>query len=452
MKRIQKKIISFFADKGFSEILSGSIWAFVAQCGSALILMLISIITAKYYGPQILGIVAILNSVLLFSSIISLMGTGTSILRLVPQHLISHSMSSAFNIYKNIQLLVTVLSVIIGLLLCFNSNIIATKIFSKPFLAPYLFGVSFFVLFKSLMTLNTQAVRGMKLIKLYSLLQILPASINLLILSVATFTFSILQTKETPVFAFLSAIFFTAIVGITIMYANYFKRRSDFDKIEKTSIKKILTISSPMLLTSSMIFVNAQMGTIALGMFGKTADVGFYTVAVKLATLTSFILHAINSISAPKFSELYFAKNHDELFRVAQKSTKLIFYITTPILILLLCFGKSLLSFFYGENFTIAYFALSMLVIGQFFHSISGSTGIFLNMTGHQIVLRNIMLLTAILNIILNFILTPKFGISGAAFCAMFCTMFWNLLATVVIKKEFHKFIFYFPGMKAFIG
>lgn len=196
-----------------------------------------------------------------------------------------------------------------------------------------------------------------------------------------------------------------------------------------------------------MTFIIGQTGVIMLGIFRPEAEVGYYSVAVRLATLTSFILQAINSMAGPKFSELYHSGKIDELFYVAQKSAKLIFWTTSPILLGFIILGKPILHLVFGAEFTVAYLPLLLLVLGQFVHSISGSTGLFMNMTGNQNVVRNILFIAAISNIGLNILLTPDYGIYGAATAAMVSIAGWNIATLLYIKLKFGKTTGYFPKL-----
>lgn len=443
MFNIKQVVVNFVSDKKFSEIFKGSVWSFVAQVASALLSMVISVVTARFFGVESLGVVAIIHSFIMLASIFTVMGTGTSILRLIPEYIVSYSFASAYFVYRKVQYFVSFAAIVFGVVLFCFTPYIADEIFNKPDLKFYIALASFFVLFRSLMTLNTQAARGLRLIRTYALMQVLPALSNLFLLLILVF---FTYNPHAPVYSYLFSIFFTALFGVLVMLFSFKKQILNYSNIYTISIKKIIQISFPMLMTASMNFVIAQTGIILLGVFKYTSDVGYYSVAIKLATLTTFILHAVNSMSASKFSELYHSNNTKDLFYIAKKSTKLIFFLTVPILVALLIFGKNILAFLYGDVFQLAYIPLIILVVGQFFNSISGSTGIFLNMTGHQIILRNIMAAAAILNIVLNLLLIPLFGITGAAIAAMLCTIMWNLIAMVFIKRKFNFMIGYFPN------
>jgi O-antigen/teichoic acid export membrane protein len=150
-------------------------------------------------------------------------------------------------------------------------------------------------------------------------------------------------------------------------------------------------------------------------------------------------------MAAPKFSELYHTGRMDDLFHVARKSSKLIFWTTAPILITLVLFGRPLLGLFFGEDFTVAYVALIMLAIGQLVNSVCGSTGYFMNMTGHQNAFRNIMFCSALINITLSLALIPRFGMNGAAFAGMVSLASWNIYTLIYIRVKFGRTIGYVP-------
>ncbi len=441
---LKRKWHNLTTDKKFSEILTGSVWALSSRFLATGFGLVFNIFIARFYGAEVMGIVAVLNSFLMLATILTVMGTDTSILRLIPEHLAKYSPTSAFKLYRKTQYMVIGVSLVIGTLFFFGADLIAEKIFSKPQLSFYFALAAVFFVFKSLMLLNTQAVRGLKLIRVFALMQIFPQGFTLVLFILLSL---FLKNRDVPVYAQLGGFALTGIIGwIIVEYAFSKKKRPD-DTVQSISARTILSISLPMLMTVTTTFIIGQTGVIMLGMFGSEAEIGYYAIAIKLATLTSFMLQAINSISAPSFSELFYKGKIDELFHVAKKSAKLIFWTTSPILVVLLFFGKLILSIVFGKEFGVAYPALVFLVFGQFVNSISGSTGIFMNMTGNQNVFRNIIFAAALINIVLNLLLIPDFGINGAAIAAMASLCFWNITTLLYIKVKFGKTTGYVPLM-----
>jgi len=144
---------------------------------------------------------------------------------------------------------------------------------------------------------------------------------------------------------------------------------------------------------------------------------------------------------APKFSELYYSGKLNELFQVARKSTKMIFWSTAPILISLIVFGKFVLLNFFGLNFIKSYTPLLIIIVGQFINAICGPVGYFLNMTGNERFVSFVILISCIINIVLGYALIPKYGINGSAVASAISIIFWNLTMVSFVKIKY-KFLF----------
>lgn len=389
-----------------------------------------------------MGTLAIINALLTIVTTLSVFGTDISILKIVPEHFTKYSLHSAVRVYRKIHYFVITLSLISGLILFCLSSIIASKIFFKPHLYIYFMLTSFFIVFKAITTLNTQAMRGFQLARSYALMLIIPQALNFLFLIALGL---IVANMDVPIYAHLVAYAFTGVASLFLL-ENFFKAPyQKNEQIHNVSVYDIASISLPMLMTTMMMLVIAQTGVIMLGMLRTETEVGYYTIAARLSTMTAYIIYAVNSMAGPKFSELFHSGEIDDLFYVAKKSTKLIFLTTFPILLCFILFGKPLLRVVFGDEFVAAYTSLLILSIGQFIHAISGATALFMNMTGSQKALRNIMAFATFFNIVLNLILIPKNGIAGAAISASFCLIILNLASLTFIKLKFGKTIGYFP-------
>lgn len=441
---IKHKLHNLTSDKNFLEILVGSAYAVAAQIMAVGLTMIANIIVARVYGAESVGILAMVNFFLLLISIIAIMGTDITILRIIPEYVAKHSVAAAFQMYRNTQYFVSGVAAVLGVVFFFASDFVATSLFSKPNLSFYFSLAAVLVVFKSLMELNINAARGLRLIRTFAVMQVIPAAAMLAILIAGTILF---PGPGNPVYAQLVAYGISAILGIWIMNRAFKARVQPEETVDCMRLSAVLAISTPMLVTVTMLLFISQTGVIMLGIFRTESEVGYFSIAGKLASLTSFILQAINTIAAPKFSELFHTGRIDELFYVAKKSTKLIFWITLPIFVILIVYGRPILSRMFGEGFASAYPALIMLVAGQFVSSIAGSTGYFMNMTGHQKMLRNIITVAALINVILCWVLVPRYGINGAAFSGMISLTFWNVFVLIYIKNKYGMTIGYVPNI-----
>ena len=100
---------------------------------------------------------------------------------------------------------------------------------------------------------------------------------------------------------------------------------------------------------------------------------------------------------------------------------------------------------FSGESFVVGVSTLLILLAGRFYSSICGSVGSILQMTGNQHLFQNILLVAAIVNVVLNYLLIPIYGITGAAIASFICVVFWNTIMVLVVKKKFGFYSVYIP-------
>ena len=328
--------------------------------------------------------------------------------------------------------LVLALSIVFSILLYIFSNILAETVFQKPNLTPFLKVISFALIPFTIIHINAQAYRGLKRIKEFSFFQHTSKFLFAVIIFVLLFYFTDIDVIIMPIYSFLAAVFIVMIFsGVGI-----FKTFKGVQTIIIFTKKEILSTSYPMMLSSSILLLMAWADTIMIGIFKTEVDVGFYNVALKLAMLASIILGSVNSILAPKISETFNNNKIDEFKVLIKQSTRIIFFISLPILIVLFLFPESLLSLF-GQEFVIAKTTLLILLIGQAVNAMSGSVGLILQMTGKEKVYQNILLIALVFNIMLNLFLIPKFGIEGAAIASAFSFLFWNLSSVLYIYKRY---------------
>ena len=80
-----------------------------------------------------------------------------------------------------------------------------------------------------------------------------------------------------------------------------------------------------------------------------------------------------------------------------------------------------------------------------FVDAISGSVAYFMNMCGHEKIIKNVMFIILFMAIALNLSLIPTFGIIGAAIATAIVKVFWNITLTVIIHKKYNAYFLYFP-------
>jgi len=197
----------------------------------------------------------------------------------------------------------------------------------------------------------------------------------------------------------------------------------------------LASTSFPLLLVASMDLIMAFTDTIVLGIFGRSAEVGVYGAAMRTAMLTSFVLIAVNSVAAPRFAALFHQGELRTLESVARNATRLMVAVAAPaLLLLILAPGLALRAF--GEGFGTGAVALAILAVGQFVNVATGPVSYLLTMSGNQIALRNNNVCAALLNLGLNLLLVPRYGMNGAAIATAGSWITLNVMAMLLVRRR----------------
>jgi len=196
-----------------------------------------------------------------------------------------------------------------------------------------------------------------------------------------------------------------------------------------------LRVSIPLLLIAGMHIILRRTDIVMLGMLSGSQDAGIYSAASRISDLVVFGLVAINSILAPMISELYHTGKKRELQRIITLAARAIFVFTLMVSIILAVFGKFVLSLF-GLEFIVAFVPLLILLCGQVVNALAGSVGYIMIMTGHQNQAGVIVTVSAAINIILNALLIPLMGLTGAAVSTTFTMILWNFGMLLYVHRR----------------
>jgi len=192
----------------------------------------------------------------------------------------------------------------------------------------------------------------------------------------------------------------------------------------------------PLLFIDSMMIISAQTDIIMLGAMKGAETVGIYAVAKKGAGLITFVLLAVNMALAPNIASLYTAGDMDKLQRVVTKSARAILLGSLPIALALIAFGHWFLLLFFGQDFTQGEKALAILSVGQLINTATGSVGLLLIMTGYERDAAIGVGSGTVLNVMLNAILIPRWGLTGAAAATASSMIVLNILLAIWVYKR----------------
>lgn len=242
----------------------------------------------------------------------------------------------------------------------------------------------------------------------------------------------------------------TATAGGNLLNIPYIRRYTKL-KITFRNLKKHLY---PLFLlffneVAFTIYVNSDI-TI-LGFMCSDKQVGVYSLCVKIYTVVKTIINSIVVVSMPRMAALVGDKNILGYKRLCKKVYMSTLTILIPAVIGMILLSDKLLSVVGGSEFIVGNFAFSILSMALLFSvgvAFYGNCILIINRL--ERVCLKAACISAILNIVLNFILIPIIGYNGAALTTLLSEALTaiiyminskNLINHILDKKDFCKII-----------
>jgi O-antigen/teichoic acid export membrane protein len=219
---------------------------------------------------------------------------------------------------------------------------------------------------------------------------------------------------------------------IKIIFPEFFKIKTKFDPI---LFKKIFKYGFYIAITSMIGLVLTQTDTLMLTYFKGLESVGIYQAALPIATLVTYFIPVLFAVAYPMISELYKKKKKSTLNQGIVLIQKYFFIASALITIILFLFPELLINILFGQKYLGAVTVLKVLSVAMLFSTITSINNMITSATGHTKHFVKIMIYAAVMNIILNFILIPKYDIVGAAVATMISVIFSAILSTQLLKK-----------------
>ncbi|MFT4800476.1 MAG: O-antigen/teichoic acid export membrane protein [Flavobacteriaceae bacterium] len=429
-------------DFDFMELLKGSSISFFLKIIGMLFGYAVMIFVTRVYGAEEWGVYSLCFTILSIAILLPKFGFENSLVRIITELNFTSSKKEILNVLFKAILITVVISLIVIFLLNYFSGYIVSEILNQEELAVYIKPISIAIIPSVIIVIVSSTFQAFKKTMLFMFFK--TALINIIF-------FILLITFHLQLWAISIFETYVLAIGISLIISIFFLRKT-LKKIvipkrnenKRYSFKSIINVSTPMLLSGSIALLMGWSDILILSHYGTTKDVGIYNSTLKLTAIALISLAAVNAVTTPKFVEFYTKKDFLSLQTIVQKSTKMMFFATAPMLILLIIFSKQILGFF-GEEFIVGYLALIYLCISKFVNTISGSVGYIMQMTDQQKTYQNIILIAFFINVSLNFLLIPQYGFNGAAIATSIAMIFWNITLVFIIKKKLGFWTIYIP-------
>jgi O-antigen/teichoic acid export membrane protein len=327
--------------------------------------------------------------------------------------------------------------ILVGGILYISSDVIAQHVFRKIELSNYLQLFACGIPFIATMTVVSFLFQGFHTMKytVYTREFIQPMTNILLI---AIFYYAGFRL-EGIIYAFILSHLLALIAGLL-----YLKRifPQSFDKKTKPEfeLRNIISYSTPLLFVGFLEYFLSWTDTLMLGSLSTIKDVGIYRAASQVPFVMTFFLIAISSIYAPIAANLFHKKEMSRFANMFKTTTRWISYAVIPIFVFILFSAKEIMMLFGKGYAETGYIIIIILSFGQLVNCVTGSVGYTLTMTGKQGIALIFSITLLAVNIVLNLLLIPKYGVLGAAIASSISAASINLAKLGAVYK-IYKFL-----------
>lgn len=214
----------------------------------------------------------------------------------------------------------------------------------------------------------------------------------------------------------------------------------------KELVKKIMIIALPFALAAIFAKVYAYVDTFLLKMFLGDEEVGFYSVAYRLTFSLQFIPLAFVAALYPAFSN-YFKNDKDKLSKTFAKAFNYLAFIALPLSFGIIALAEEIVGKLYTSEFNFSIWPLKVLIVSIPFLFINFSLSSFLNATERQKKNTKNLAIIMVVNVVLNLIFIPYYGIWGASLASSLSTLCLFILNLRQVMKVVHMPIRFFKPL-----
>ncbi len=412
VKRLKHLAQSALAHQGFMRYFANTSWMFGETMLRMTSGLLVGIWVARYLGPEQFGV---FNYALAFVSIFSgLAKLGLD--SIVVRDLVRYPKKRDIYLGTAFWLKFTgglVMLAILALATLFYSNDHTTNL--------YVFIIASGIVFQSF-----------EVVDFYFQSQVLSKFVSIsrmtqLLLSAILKVYFILTGADLFWFVFVTLIDQLALSLSLYFSYRYQKLGSFFLYFDIKIAKQLLKVCWPLILSGLAVSIYMRIDQLMIKEMLGAKEVGLFSAAVRLSEVWYVIPVVITSslfpsiVNAKKISREFYLQR-------LQKLTTLMAWLAVAVAFPVSFFSDSIINILYGYNYQQASVVLAIHIWSAIFVFISVASGIFFTLENYTYKVLYRTLMGAVSNILLNLLLIPHYGISGAAIATVMSQFIANFL------------------------
>lgn len=199
---------------------------------------------------------------------------------------------------------------------------------------------------------------------------------------------------------------------------------------------KLICFAIPVAITALSEMAIYDVGTLIIGIFMLSTDVGYYNAADPISRIPLVISLSISTVLLPAASEAYILHNQELLQEYVVDCLRYGILTVLPMCIMISVFSTPILIILFGSSYIPSSDVLSVLVIGMSFYSIYMICSSILQGTGQPKLPMYILIVGILMNVTLNATFVKVLGILGAAIGTSITTCILMLIILFVVIRN----------------
>jgi len=183
--------------------------------------------------------------------------------------------------------------------------------------------------------------------------------------------------------------------------------------------------------------IYTHLDTVMLGFMTSDEDVGYYNAAVKIKHILVSVVTSLGTVLLPRASYYIEHNKIEEFKRISQKALNFVFIVATPMMLYFILFAKQGILFLSGSNYEGSIVPMQIIMPTLLLIGITNILGLqILVPLGKEKVVLYSEIAGAVVDLILNVILIPKFTSAGAAIGTLAAELAVFVVQYVALKNQ----------------
>jgi O-antigen/teichoic acid export membrane protein len=405
--------------KGGSVLMFGRLVTYVTR-------FVMTFVLARLMGADNYGLYNLAISAATIAGAISVFGLDTTLTRYIAIH---NSRNDKRGVWGALQIGIggsMLLSVLTSAILFSLSSLIAEHAFHDARLAPLLQVASLTVPFLALSDVLAGATRGFKRMSdtviAQNIAQPLIRLILIVLLAVVKFSLPV------AILIFGAADLCASLILLYFLNKRFHLRRSL--STGKRNLGEVVGFTVPLGLSDLLTTFRSYLQTLLIGSLDTMRGVGIFSIANQVNQIGNMFHASMNQSARPLIAELNDQGKQHQVEHIYQTTTRWMVTINLPMILLVTLFPTQIISIF-GKSFVEGAPAMAIMGLVNLTNVATGMCGTVLDMTGHTRMKLVNTVTRVTVAILANFLLIPRYGVTGAAMAALIHEVIANAMPMV---------------------